>query len=152
MALAKFKFRLQRVLEVKEKVEDEKKNIYAEHRKQLEEENRRLERLVEDMEEAKSSKDSINSGSLRISQLSSYSDYMQGLHLMIDKQSVKVVDTEKEVESVRMQLLEATKERRILENLKLKSFEEYKYELKQEEDKMTDQFVSYSSSNNTRED
>lgn len=150
--MAKFKFGLQRVLEIKEKVEDEKKNTYAERKKKLEEENLKLEKLKVDMEQIRVRRNSAGGESLKISELSNYSNYIQSLNVKIETQNSKVEEEEQIVESVREELLEATKDRRILENLKLRSLEQYKYELKQEEDKLTDQFVSYSSSNKTRED
>lgn len=150
--MAKFKFGLQRVLEIKEKFEDEKKNSYAEQKKKLEEENLKLEKLKVDMEQIRTERNSASGESMKIRELSYYGNYIQGLSSMIEVQNTRVEEKEQTVESAREELLEATKDRRILENLKLRSLEQYKYELKQEEDKLTDQFVSYSSSKKTRED
>ncbi|OHW62756.1 flagellar biosynthesis chaperone [Andreesenia angusta] len=150
--MAKFKFGLQRVLEIKEKFEDEKKNSYAEQKKKLEEENLKLEKLKVDMEQIRTERNSASGESMKIRELSYYGNYIRGLSSMIEVQNTRVEEKEQTVESAREELLEATKDRRILENLKLRSLEQYKYELKQEEDKLTDQFVSYSSSKKTRED
>lgn len=150
--MAKFKFGLQRVLEIKEKFEDEKKNSYAEQKKKLEEENLKLEKLKKDMEDISLKRNSASGASLKVSELSNYSNYIQSLSNRIEVQHTKVEEEEEAVEAVRRELIEATKDRRILENLKLRGLEQYRYELKQEEDKLTDQFVSYSSSNKARED
>jgi flagellar protein FliJ len=150
--LSQFKFRLQRVLEVREKEEDEKKNRFAEITKKLQEEHKRLDSLHSDMEEVKTRKNKLASQNIKVDQLLSYSYYMENLKQNIEKQHNIVEKSEKEMENARVELLEAAKDKQVLEKIKDKNFEDYKYGLKREEDKMTDQFVSYSSSNNALEE
>src|SRR5699024_2782373 len=97
-------------------------------------------------------KNKLASQNIKVDELLSYSCYMESLKQNIEKQHHIVGKFEKEMENARIELLEAAKDKQVLEKIKDKNFEDYKYELKREEDKLTDQFVSYSSSNNALEE
>lgn len=58
-------------------------------------------------------------------------------------QLVKIKEAEQQVEIVRKQLIEVTEEKKKFEKLKENQFNDYLYELKQEQEKETDDVLTY---------
>jgi len=140
--MKKFKFRLERVLETKVSEERQKKRELGEKLNQLSYEESVLDQLLKQIEEhEKSQRHSI--------QVSSNAGYLlrqhrwqQELNKKKNEQIRTIARCENDVEKARVALMEATREKRVLEKLKEKQFEEYKKELNAEEQKVLDDIGS----------
>lgn len=134
--MKKFRFRLQKVMEVKEEVEKQRMLELVEAKKCVSQEKEELERLQirnrecwEKIEERKT-EDRINPVEMNL-----YYCYLRKLGNEIDLQNNRVQDAENEMEKRRRILLDASKERKILEKLKERKYTAYRSEmLKMEQD------------------
>ncbi|KNF08814.1 flagellar export protein FliJ [Gottschalkia purinilytica] len=146
--MVKFNFRLEKVLEYKQTVEDIKKSEYGKVKQQLETEKDKLEKIVSYKETMKRKRDELVQRKTTVNELKIYNSFLNDITTKIIAQSDVVERTEENVNIARDKLVESTKEKKILQNLKSRDFDIYQYDLKREEDKLNDQFVSYSSSTN----
>lgn len=141
--MAKFVFKLQSYLKVKEKIEEQRKLEYGKSIRKLEEEKavkRRLESeederfsgLREDMEAGISAE-----GFIRQKQ------YLVHLEKGINKQEGAIKRAENFAESKRVELVAAMKEKKMVETLKEHEYEEFLAEENKQEQKSIDEVVSY---------
>lgn len=140
--MTKFNFKLEKVLNYKETVENLKKNRFGSVQQKLNKE----ESLLDDFnkykvlisDEKKSTINSIKAGDLVM-----YNTYINDLNTKIAKQQEVVLETKKELEKVKEEMIDAVKEKKIFEKLKENKFEEYTYDLKKQDEKLNDSIVSY---------
>ncbi len=140
--MAKFLFKLQPVLNLKQQQEENKKNELGKAVQMLEAEKHRLAELenslaaaVEEFNE-KTRKTTVH-------KLIEFNDYLSVLNSKIKSQKENVNNAASYVDKVREELLTAVKERKILEKLKEKKHDEYLIEQKKLEQKTNDEIVSY---------
>ena len=141
--MARFRFNMQNYLSLKEKLEDQKKMEYGLASAKVEEEKqKKLEieahkaAVAEDFRKEKATTfDPV------IFQM--YNRYIDDLSEKIVVQAEVVIQAEKAAEEKRLELIEAMKERKMLDRLKEKAFEEYVTEEKKAEQKVIDELVSY---------
>ena len=141
--MAKFMYRMQNILNIKYKVEEQVKaefadanyrynlevdklNSYVSKKHMLEEELKELYRSKLDLKKIRNTIASI--------------DKMKEL---IELQIIEVNKANEVVEQVREKLAEAMIDRKTHETLKEKAFEEFLEELKKEDDKVIDELVAY---------
>ena len=141
--MAKFKFKLESYLKLKEKLEDQKKQEYGRAIGILEQkraEKARLERIASENLTAfrESLGKPINPALLR-----GFGDYSEVVKKRIEEQRKTVEKAEAEVEKKRLDLVEAVKEKKALEILKGKALEEFRQEEKLAEQRVVDEIVSY---------
>ena len=141
--MAKFKFRLQSVLGIKEKVEDLKKNEFGKAVSQLAYERKKKA----DMEDAKTAniaslKNSIETG-ISPEDIRQHNVYTDMLKRQIKQQEQVIIRAEAYVEEKREELVEAMRDRKTLETLKDNDYEEYLAEEKKAEGQVVDEIVSY---------
>lgn len=138
-----FKFSLEPVLSLREKIEDNKKRELGEatqYREKVYEEKLQLEQIKEDALNLtrKQSRESVNVLELRT--LNQYNSYMvkavQNKEYELNK-AKQVVDEKREA------LLEAVKDRKILDNLKAIHKESFEEEEKRVEQRILDDMVTY---------
>lgn len=141
--MAKFIFNMQSLLNIKEKLEDKSKTEYGKALNKLEEEKNILLSLEnKKRENILSFKQSI-SLSVKPNYIDSINKYISFIDKKIEEQQENIDKAKKFVEEKRLQLLEAIKQRKVLEALKEKEKENYfKEELKREQ-KVIDEIVSY---------
>lgn len=141
--MAKFIFNMQSLLNIKEKLEDKSKTEYGKALNKLEEEKNILLSLEnKKRENILSFKQSI-SLSVKPNYIDSINKYISFIDKKIEEQQENIDKAKKFVEEKRLQLLEAIKQRKVLEALKEKEKENYfKEELKKEQ-KVIDEIVSY---------
>lgn len=148
--MAGFKFRLQKILEHRETIENIKKGEFAKKQSEL---NHEIEKLnILQNKRNIISKQKTDSTNTTINELQKYSNYLFILDKQIETQVLVIEEMKKKVEEVREELIEATKDKKIIEKLKLRDYQEFLYEEKKEEEKANDQFVSYNSSMNVMGD
>lgn len=141
--MAGFEFKLQSFLSVKEKIEEQRKLEYGKALKKLDEAQEIKNELLKRKEKAVSEfKESLN---MRINP-----EKLQRYNLYIDHIKNKIIEQEKVIfslkaaaEKKRSELVEAMKERKMLDTLKEKAKVEYNIELIKKEQKVTDEIVSY---------
>jgi len=148
--MAKFIFRLQGLLKIKEKIEDRKRQEYglavaeAEREKQKKQDilYKKEEKVVEFRQHID---EIINAGSH-----DSYNNFIEFLKEEVARQEKVVMEAQKEVDKKRQELVEAMRERKTLEKLSERKYEEFLIEQKLAEQKITDEIVSYRSSLNVK--
>lgn len=148
--MAGFKFRLQKILEHRETLENIKKGEFAKVQSELNHEIVKLKGL--ESERNTIARQKTSSTNTTISELQKYNDYLFILDKQIESQGLVIEKMREKVEEVREELIEATKDKKIIEKLKLRDYQEFLYEEKKEEEKANDQFVSYNSSMNVMGD
>lgn len=146
--MSKFVFRLQSFLNIKEKLEEQKKKTeYGKAVVKLEEAKLVLQNIFDTKKNTIiCMQNSINS-SINSNELQNFNTYLSFLDKEVERQN-KVIELEqKNVENARLQLVEAMKQRKMIETLKEKEKEEFfKEELKKEQ-KMIDELVSFKYNN-----
>jgi len=124
--MKKFKFRLQRVLETKEGIEKQRQRELGAKQGELLRQQKKLSELKEELKEQNKSQREKVSGSASAGELVMLHRWQLQLEKQIVEQLVKVSTAEKAVEKARLVLVEASKERKVLEKLREKRFEEHK--------------------------
>lgn len=144
--MARFRFRLQSVLNIKEKVEDLKKNEFGKAMAALAE----AQRVKAEMEAARDScindfRRGINEGIDPVA-FTRYNLFIENVKTAIKRQEFVVEQCEAFVEQKRQELVEAMRDRKTLETLRENDFEEFLIEEKKQEQKDVDEIVSYKGS------
>ncbi|MDD6208146.1 MAG: flagellar export protein FliJ [Clostridiales bacterium] len=144
--MAKFVYRMQNILNLKEKMEDQKKSAYRNAAAKLEEE----ENILNGLEQKKKSyeeqlKESF-SETVPILDLMEVKKLHEAVEIMkgqIRFQQIAVANARRKAEIARLELGEAMQERKIQEKLKEHAFEQFKLEINEDEKKEIDQLVSF---------
>lgn len=141
--MAKFRYRMQNILDIKEKIESQEKIAYGQANAQLLAEQDKLTNLM--IRRAGYEKDLriASQGDLDFSEIRTLKESIETMKVLVRDQMFNVHVAEKNVENARARLDEVMKERKTHENLKEKAFEDFKAELNAEENKITDELVSY---------
>lgn len=141
--MSKFVYRMQSILNIKNKMETQAKMELGQAQRRLMEEEERLERLFDRkkyylQEGRRLREDALNVQSLRDNEyaISCMDDY-------IEAQKENVRKAEKKVEEAREKLEEVMKERKAQEKLREKAFEQFVHEENAKESKEVDELTSY---------
>lgn len=146
--MAKFIYKLQNVLDVKLKLEDQAKTAFSLAAARLNEEEERLKSLYEAYTAAQEAYRQCSIGILDMMELKSAKDTVEYVKEQIARQKRAVEQAKKMLEVARFQLNEAMKDRKIHEKLKENAFEEFIHEENEAEKKEIDQLVSFTYNNN----
>ena len=141
--MAKFIYRMQNILDIKLKMEDQAKASFAEANKELLNEEEKLEGLIRRREEYELEGQRLRLETLDVIKLKDNSRALQVMKDMIKAQEMVVSIARDKVELARRKLQVAMQERKTQEKLKENAFEEFKNELGSEESKEVDELVSY---------
>ena len=144
--MAKFNFRLDSYLNVKEKVEAQKKNEYGQALARLETERQKLRELVEQQEEQILNFRKSLETSIRPIEIKRYNNRIEIIKIWIAEQEQRIFAAEDYAEKKRLELVEAMKERKMLDTVREKSYEEYVIEEQRAEQRTIDELVSYKAS------
>jgi flagellar FliJ protein len=141
--MAKFVYRMQSILNIKEKMEEQAKQAFAAANHQLTVEEQRLQRLsqrrIQYLAEGAVLRQQLLDP-LRLQENAAALDYIKEA---IIEQRIRVRKAEEAVERARQILQEYMIERKTHEQLREAAFEEFKKELAKEESKEVDELVSY---------
>lgn len=140
--MAKFKFRLQTVLNYKTQQEENKKNELGKAIQQLEAEKKKL-RILEGQLAKLVNEFNESAKKTTVTKLIEYNGFLSVLNKRIKAQKENVNLKAQIVDKIREELLEAVKERKILDKLKEKKLQEFFIETKKDEQKINDEIVSY---------
>lgn len=145
--MAKFIFKFQSVLNLRKQKEDSIKNELANATRKLEAEKRKLSEL-ETMLEDTVREFNEKTKKTTVHELIEFNEYLSLLNSRIKTQKENVNNAAQYVDKVREELVKAVKERKILEKLRERQFEEFLLEQKKLEQKTNDEIVSYNYNEN----
>lgn len=141
--MAGFKFRLQTLLKLKEQFEKNAKNELGVAIMKLEEEKSKLRVIEDNIDITTNDFREACSGVIRPEKIKDLKAYLEHLQLARDKQKENVKRQQRNVDIIRERLVEIMRERKVLENLKEKDFQEYLKEEAKKEQQQVDELVSY---------
>lgn len=141
--MAKFIYRMQNILDIKYKLEEQAKQQYMEVRM-------RFNQALEELEQLNKRKETyfvlyrkLVSEKLEVLEIEECKNSILIMDEYILNQKMVISAIEKELEAAEEKLSESMKERKIHEKLKENQFESFLQELNQEEAKEIDELVSY---------
>lgn len=141
--MAKFIYRMQNILDVKNKLEIQAKNSYAAARMKLNHEEQKLDKLFEQKKSYEEAYRQQLSGSINVLQINICKNAIELSKNLIKKQLVEVKVASLNLEAAQKRLGEVMKERKIQEKLREKAYEEFLQELSDQEKKEIDELVSF---------
>lgn len=141
--MTKFSFKLDGILSIKTKLEEQAKMEFGNARARLNAEEEKLAVLVGRRESYEDELRSIMLEKLNIIKMNSLHMAIDVLKEQIKSQKMAVKRAENQVEIARIKLNEVVQERKTLEKLKEKELEQYMKEFNAEESKQVDELVSY---------
>lgn len=141
--MAKFVYRMQNILNIKLKLEEQAKIAYTQANTKLLEEQQKLQAiLVRKAGYEKRAKELV-SGSIHIRDIQENKRAIDTIKSMMRTQLLQVQVAERNLEAARLRLNEVMIERKTQEKLREKAFEEFKQDVAYEENKAVDELVSY---------
>lgn len=141
--MAKFKYRMQNILDIKTKLETQAQNEYGiANRKYLEEQAALQELMIRRVEYEKRLKELVD-GTLDIKSINNARNDVNSIKTLVRRQMMEVHKAEIVLEKTRNELNEKMKERKTHEKLKEHALDEFKADLQVAETKEIDELVSY---------
>lgn len=141
--MAKFVYRMQNILDIKNKLETQARNSYAVARMRLTQEEEKLNLLFAQKKSYEDAYREQLSGNIDVRQINICRNAIELSKNMIKLQLVEVKVAGKNLEAARIRLGEVMKERKIQEKLREKAFDEFLKELNDQEKKEIDELVSF---------
>ncbi len=141
--MAKFVYRMQNILNLKEKLESQEKIAFSLANQRLLEEQDKLSALMIRKADYEAQLKEMTQGTLSIRDIKICKESINAMKSKIRDQLIEVSRAQKELEIARRRLDEIMKERKTHEKLREKAFENFKEEIKAEESKENDQLVSF---------
>lgn len=141
--MAKFVYRMQSILNIKEKMEEQAKLAFAAARQQLTTEEERLQRLMQRRIQYLAEGAVMRQRVLDPLELKENEAALEYIKQAIIDQRIRVRKAEEALERARLVLQEYMIERKTHEQLKEAACEAFKEELNREESKEVDELVSY---------
>ena len=148
--MAKFIYRLQNVLDVKYKMENQAKTAFALAGNKLREEEEKYERLVKKRNSYENDYRQALETNLDIPYINLLRNGIEKVKGDMKNQLVNVKVASKNLDLARNKLEEAIKDRKIHEKLKENAFEQFKMELNEQEKKEIDELVSFTYGTNSK--
>lgn len=141
--MQKFRYGMQGILDLKYRLEDQAKGVFAAAKQRHEEELGRLELLYQERDSYEESLREMMLGELDFLEIQAVKTGILAKEDAIKKQQRVVQRAEHELEAASDKLKELMVDRKTHETLKEKAFENYLLEMSGEEKKETDELVSY---------
>lgn len=141
--MAKFVYRMQNILDIKNKLETQARNSYAVARMKLTQEEDKLHSLFAQKKAYEEAYRKQLSGNIDVRQINICKNAIELSKNMIKRQLVEVKVAGKNLEAAQIRLGEVMKERKIQEKLREKAFDEFLRELSEQEKKEIDELVNF---------
>ena len=138
--MAKFRYRMQSILEIKKKLEEQAKNEFAAARAALNEEEDKLEQLKKRKEAYEDEGRALRENTLNIMDIIENKEALLRMDEFIADQQLNAQDR---MEEARLALQTAMQESKTQEKLREKAFEQFVKEENKRESKEIDELVSY---------
>ncbi|MFC1725553.1 flagellar export protein FliJ [candidate division KSB1 bacterium] len=140
--MRRFSFRMQRILNIKQSMEELRKNEFGLANRKLLEEKVKEEKINENIGSYQKMFADLTKKKISPIYLYSHSRYQSFLLAELDRKREDIKQSQNELEKQREKLNQAIKERKTLEKLKEKNFENYKFEFEKEDQKEIDESTS----------
>ncbi|MBR1865422.1 MAG: flagellar export protein FliJ [Lachnospiraceae bacterium] len=150
--MAKFLYRMQNILDIKYKLEEQAKQHYMGVRIRLNEAEERLLHLEQRKEDYFDEYRRLLTDRLAVLEIEECKNAILRMDEYIAQQQLVIQQIEQELEEAVRRMNEAVQQRKIHEKLKEKQFEAFLQELNQEEMKEIDQLISYQYNNKEQEE
>ena len=141
--MARFRYRMQNILELNEKLEDQQKAAFALANTKLQEEQKILQDLMLRKASYEQRVKDYATGMVDILEIQRCKEGVRVTDLQIRAQMTEIRKAQRIVDVERTKLNEAMQARKTQEKLKEKAFDVFKKELAQEENKVTDELISF---------
>lgn len=141
--MAKFRYRMQSILEIKKKLEEQAKNEFAAARAALNEEEDKLEQLKKRKEAYEDEGRTLRENTLNIMDIIENKEALLRMDEFIADQQLNVKRAQDRMEEARLALQTAMQESKTQEKLREKAFEQFVKEENTRESKEIDELVSY---------
>ncbi|WP_251207055.1 flagellar export protein FliJ [Acetatifactor aquisgranensis] len=141
--MARFRYSMQSILNIKLKMETQAKQEFSAARAALDEEEERLKALYDRKSSYEETGLKLLSGTLKLREINENKMAIRCMEDYIEKQQINVNMAEENLERAREKLTEVRMERKTHETLKEKAFEAFLMEEKRQESKEIDQLTSY---------
>jgi len=149
--MAKFVYRMQSILDIKYKLEEQERTAYGIASQRLQEENAKLQQLMLRRMEYEKRAAELAVGLIDVRAINENKRAIDAMKSLIRDQIMKVHAAEKNLELARRRLNAVMVERKAHEKLREHAFDEFKEELAAEEAKEIDQLVSFNYHDQTDE-
>ena len=141
--MARFRYRMQNILNVKEKLESQARNEFAIAAAVVNEEEAKLQELIRRREGYEKEVRRLSESTLDINALRENQNNIEVMKYLISEQRQRLQMANKQLEIARQKLTTAMQDRKTHEKLKEKEFEIFKAEEAQKESKEIDELVSF---------
>ena len=141
--MAKFIFKMENLLSIKYKLEDQAKAEYGMELIRLREEERKLELLIAKRDAYQARLKDALRDDLDLREIKDLENCVEHAKYNINVQRFMVQQQQERVNRAREKLDDAMKERKTYEKLKEKAFEQFKIEIEAQERKEVDELVSF---------
>lgn len=141
--MAKFIFKMQNILNLREKLEEQQKTAFRNANAALSEEQQKLYALIDRRKHYEEELKKCQEDSIDLRQVIFNKNAIDTMKSKIRDQMFAVKKAEDTLEIERAKLDEAIKDRKIQEKLKEKAFEDFKKEIAASESKEIDELVSF---------
>lgn len=145
--MAKFVYRLQNILNIKYKLEEQAKSEYAIASQILHEEEIKLQVIYDDINMYENTLRNLNSGSISVMDVKQCLEAIAFKKNAAETQKIIITRAENKLERARAKLNEVMIDRKTHEKLREKAFDEFVSELSAQEKKEIDELVSYKYNN-----
>lgn len=150
--MAKFTYRMQSILDIKYKLEEQEKTAFGLASRQLAEENEKLQQLMLRRINYERRAGELAVGTIDVLKIRENKRAIDTMKSLIRDQIMQVHVAEKNLELARKRLNAVMVERKAHEKLREKAFEEFKVELAAQEAKEIDQLVSFTYHDNAQQE
>lgn len=140
--MTKFKFKLQRILDYRETIEDKTYKEFGYCKSRLEKAEMVINRLLKEREGLNKSKNDL-ANNAKVMELKMLDMHIKNLNIKIKEQNKLILEIRNELQEIQDRLVKASIDKKTLEKLKERDKESYNYIVKKEEEKMVDQLVSF---------
>ena len=141
--MAKFIYRMQSILDIKEKMEEQARNEFAQARLHLNEEEEKLKNLTDRKEGYEQQGRKLQESGLNVIDILENRNAIERMKEFIAMQQKAVLTAQSQLEDAREKLQLAMQESKTQNKLKEKAFDEFVKEENAKESKEIDELVSY---------
>jgi flagellar FliJ protein len=142
--MAKFVYRMQNILDLKQKLEEQEKANFGMATARFNEEQRKLRELMIRQAEYERQLKELSVGAININEIKTCKNAIRSMKVALRDQMIELSKAQKAMENARKKLNQVMMERKMHEKLREHAFEEFLDEVDYEEGKITDELVSYS--------
>ncbi len=141
--MAKFNYRMENILNIKLKMEDSARSVFAEAAATLRKEEEKLKTIKRRIAGFEAEGRRLRESTLNIREIRENTEAINNLKEALKLQEGNVERATEALEAARSSLEEAMQERKTQEKLKENAFEEFKKEINAAENKEIDELISY---------